>query len=153
MTRYLTNLAGLSFRPAEAKTVVKSLKVGDKLQLLRDPDNPHDATGSAIQIMVPTADPALPVFIGFVEALVNQPLAQELDDDFEYAATVSNIYTDYENGPQKGMWAKPLIEIVTSVKKNEVFTPADEPFDAEAAERELNEGAVDFTPEDEGASD
>ena len=117
MPRYLTNLAGLSFRPAEAKILVKSLRPGAKLKLQREPDNPFDP--NAIMVLAPTAEDAFE-FIGYVEKLTNGPLAPDLDDGFDYAATVANTYDDYAEPVRAGNWARPLIEIITSAAKNTV---------------------------------
>ena len=59
-------------------------------------------------------------FIGYVEKLTNGPLASDLDDGFDYAATVANTYDDYAEPVRAGNWARPLIEIITSAAKNTV---------------------------------
>lgn len=118
MSRYLTNLAGLSFRPKEAKDVVRALTVGEKLRLEREPDNAYDSNAIRISAIVDKGegeDDFEVVFIGFVERLVNGPIAADLDDGMTYSAEVLVVYDIAYDGDPKA-WMRPLIQIYTEVK-------------------------------------
>lgn len=78
-------LVGLSFRPKEAKDFVKTLGVGDRLYLQRDPDNEYDP--NAIKVVNRTSriieDQTEHTYLhlGFVPATVAADgLADRLDD-------------------------------------------------------------------------
>lgn len=47
MTSLQCPLVGAHFRPAEAKAVLKSLSVGDRVELRADPTNQYDSTAVA----------------------------------------------------------------------------------------------------------
>ena len=127
MTQYLTNLAGLYFRPAESKDVVKMLRPGMQLDLEREPNNPWDAnaikvfalvvdgTTTPLHIDAPAAEheQAERHFIGYVEKLVNAPLARDMDEGMVTICHVEKTYDDYEQPIKAAMWSKPLIAIET----------------------------------------
>jgi hypothetical protein len=124
--QFLTNLAGLSFRPAEIKDVVRQLQPGDELTLEREPDNAYDA--NAIRILkpydrAPTQEEAESLFdftndenttvqdfhfIGYVEALANGPIALAMDAGKRATAKVEKVY---EEIPKDKTWMRPLISI------------------------------------------
>lgn len=68
-------MVGASFRPAEAKDVIRQLTIGDTVQLVADPDNEYDDSAVAIY-----ADGQ---HIGFVPRDSNGPLFTRLVDDEE----------------------------------------------------------------------
>lgn len=110
MPRYLTNLAGLSFRPAEAKACVRALEEGQEVELVREPTNAYDP--NAIKILTRDEN-GEKQFIGYVEKLANAELAQDLDNAFRYDATVKTVYEDDGMGGKAPAWMRPLFEIVT----------------------------------------
>ena len=123
--KYLTNLAGLAFRPAEAKDIVKMLRPGMQLTLEREPENPWDENAIRVFAYVWPGSERLvedledlergePYFIGFVEKLVNGPVARDLDNPMlTFTAVVEKTYDDYDQSAKTGMWSKPLIAIQT----------------------------------------
>jgi hypothetical protein len=123
MARYLTNLAGLTFRPAEAKDCVKLLRPGFQLDLEREPDNAYDQNAIKIfaNVRYSTSEPVAEpdestdrLFIGYVEKIANSMLAAAMDSGQTWTAFVDKTYDDYEQPIKSGRWAKPLIEIITS---------------------------------------
>jgi len=124
---YLTNLAGLAFRPADAKDVVKMLRPGMQLELVREPENAWDENAIKVFALViegtttplprdideQQAEAAEQHFIGYVEKLVNGPLARDLDQGLTFTAVVEKTYDDYALSAKTGMWSKPLIAIST----------------------------------------
>lgn len=103
--RYLVNLAGLSFRPAEAKDVVRLLEVGDDLLLEREPYNVHDA--NAIKVLTPEG-----TFIGYCDKLSNAPVAALLDEGVTPSSCkIDKVYEDDGSGGRSPQWMRPLIEI------------------------------------------
>lgn len=112
MIRYLTNLAGLNFRPAEAKDLVLMLEPGAQINLEREPQNQYDE--NAIKVLATLDDPeddtAEWTFIGYVEKLVNGPLAKDLDDGKQYTAFVQKTYPEGDEENPKA-WMRPLIEV------------------------------------------
>lgn len=111
MQKYQTNLAGLSFRPAEVKDLVALLEVGDEIFLEREGTNQFD--GNAIRLYLDTPGSGR-VFIGYVEKLVNSPIAARLDEGATATAKVVKTYPHDGSPARTGMWAKPLIEIEVS---------------------------------------
>lgn len=71
-----TFVTGLHFRPAEAKAVANALDIGDKVRLVREPDNQWD--GEAIMVYAEDDD-GLDVHIGYVPSAVNSELAAYMD--------------------------------------------------------------------------
>lgn len=86
----LTNLTGVSFRPSEAKEVVKQLSIGDSLRLERDPNNKFDSNAVMVMAEVGAADQGDVhlEFIGFIPAADNAEIAEHLDEGGEYTCTV-----------------------------------------------------------------
>lgn len=103
MAHFLTNLAGLSFRPKEAKEVVTALQEGAELNLVRDAENPYD--NDAIQIWTKDG-----TFIGFVESVANPPIADLMDGGTRLDAHVVQTYPRTEDKGDK-QWMHPLIRI------------------------------------------
>jgi hypothetical protein len=99
-TEYLTDIAGLSFRPAEIKRLVQELEVGDRLTLEADPDNPYDS--NAVCIMQAYE------FLGFVEKIVNPPIAERLAAGEIPTVVVKKTYPDEQEGKRP---RPPLISI------------------------------------------
>lgn len=82
----LTNLTGVSFRPAEAKEAVKRLSIGDELGLERDPNNQYDS--NAVKVVTLDTEDEEGQFIGFIPAADNTEIAAHLDEDGSYTCTV-----------------------------------------------------------------
>lgn len=85
---YFVQLVGASFRPAEARDIVRTLEIGEEVGLERDPNNPHDA--NAVLVIADN------MHIGFVardDAAVIAPL---LDAGETFSARV-----DSRSGPLK----------------------------------------------------
>lgn len=89
----IVTMVGASFRPAEAKELVKALSLGDSVSLVPDGDNPYD--DHAVQVCVDD------VHVGFVPKTDNGPLFEALEAGAEYTAEV----VGFENS------LKPVIEI------------------------------------------
>lgn len=86
-------MVGATFRPQEAKDIVRGLGIGDWVQLLADPNNEHDSTAVAVYHDG--------VHIGFIPRDSNSALFAALIDGAEiYAETVA-----FENT------LKPVLEI------------------------------------------
>lgn len=65
-------LMGVQFRPAEAKAVVDSLTIGQRLELEAEPTNQYDA--NAVKVIEPESGE----FIGYVAKVSNYETAQHL---------------------------------------------------------------------------
>ena len=76
----LTELAGLSFRPKEAKEIVDTLEIGDECELVREPENQYDA--NAIQVHYNDT------FIGFIPKADNLTIAYHMDTGRSTKCTV-----------------------------------------------------------------
>lgn len=76
-------LRGVSFRPIEAKEVVRKLEEGQRLTLQRESDNPYDS--NAIQVIEPDSE----IFIGYVAKEVAMELAPLIDEGREFSVIVS----------------------------------------------------------------
>lgn len=105
--QYLTNLAGLNFRDAESKRVVRELTLGQAVRLEREPGNRYDA--NAIKILA-TDDAGDEYFIGYVEGLANTTPALRMDKGQEPEAHVAKVYPA-EDAEAPKAWMHPLIEI------------------------------------------
>lgn len=73
-------MVGASFRPAEAKEVVKALRIGDILELRADPDNDYDSTAVAVYFNE--------THLGFIPRESNSALFAVLMDGAEISAEV-----------------------------------------------------------------
>lgn len=105
MANYQANLAGLSFRPAEVKEIVRKLDVGQELILERDPENSFDENAIKVLVRDTTISDDL-VFIGFVEKLANPAIAADMDEGMTATATIRSTI-DYE--PTKLWFSCPFI--------------------------------------------
>lgn len=76
-------LVGTSFRPAEAKEIVKAASIGDEYRLERDAENAYD--DNAIKVMSDDEH------IGFVPKTDNADLAAEMDLNPEVPRTYTVI--------------------------------------------------------------
>ncbi len=77
-------LRGVSFRPIEAKMVVKDLEEGTALMLEREPDNKYDE--NAIKVIHPESEE----FIGFVQKEVACDIAPWMDRGFHFTCHVGD---------------------------------------------------------------
>jgi hypothetical protein len=66
-------MVGASFRPAEAKDIIKQLSIGESVELQADPDNEYDSTAVAVY--------AQGEHIGFVPKESNSQIFRLLMDD------------------------------------------------------------------------
>lgn len=73
-------LAGLSFRPREAKDLVSILETGHELALEREPDNRFDPF--AVRII----DPNTEIHIGYVPRTASQEVSSALASSANYSA-------------------------------------------------------------------
>lgn len=89
----LATLMGTAHRDAAAKSIVKSLVVGDRLTLERDRDNPYD--GNAVRVMWQD------VWVGFLERGVAAEVGPRMDEGESFTCTV--------HIPMDGL--KPLLRI------------------------------------------
>lgn len=86
-------MVGAAFRPAEAKDIVRALNIGDRVQLIADPDNEYDTTAVAVY--------SDDVHIGFIPKESNSALFAVLMDGAEISAEI----IAFENT------LKPILEI------------------------------------------
>jgi len=77
---YETRLVGVSHRPIEIQILIEELVPGDKLTLVREPDNRYDS--NAIQLH--QGDD----FLGYVRGTDAQEIAPFIDDGTEFVAEV-----------------------------------------------------------------
>lgn len=73
-------MVGATFRPAEAKEIVRGLHIGARVQLVADPTNEYDTTAVAVY--------SDDVHIGFVPKESNSALFAVLMDGAEISAEV-----------------------------------------------------------------
>lgn len=86
MSTFLATSVGASFRPKEAKDIIRSLEIGDEIQLEREPDNAYDE--NAIKTLFNGTH------IGYVEKDVAVEIAPLLDEDYPAKATVLSFLSD-----------------------------------------------------------
>lgn len=87
---FFTKVAGVSRRNAdggERQEIIKRCRVGDKLDLIREPDNPHDAY--AVKVCRQTGEQ-----IGYIPA----HLAREISEAFEKGARIDAEISDLTGG-------------------------------------------------------
>lgn len=87
-------MVGATFRPAEAKEIVRGLHIGNRVQLQADPDNEYDSTAVAVY--------SDDVHIGFIPKESNSALFTVLMDGAEISAEI----IAFENS------LKPVLEIL-----------------------------------------
>lgn len=73
-------MVGATFRPAEAKEIVRGLSIGDRVQLVADPDNEYDTTAVAVY--------SDDVHIGFIPKESNSALFERLMSGQEIDAEI-----------------------------------------------------------------
>lgn len=73
-------MVGAAFRPAEAKEIIKSLAIGDRVQMVADPDNEYDTSAVACYYD--------DVHIGFVPKDSNSALFSSLMDGNDHYGEV-----------------------------------------------------------------
>ena len=73
-------MVGATFRPAEAKDIIRGLHIGAPVQLVADPDNEYDNTAVACYVD--------DVHIGFVPKEENGPAFAALEDGAEIIGEV-----------------------------------------------------------------
>lgn len=94
MQSFLTELVGVSFRPAEAKEVVDALTIGQELTLERDPNNEYDSNAIKVIADVGEGDSGpVEVFIGFIKSSGGEAaeIAPFLDDGWTARVYVTSI--------------------------------------------------------------
>lgn len=78
----LAALVGMNFRPREAREIVKTLSIGDELELEPEPSNPWDS--NAVKVIEPNSGE----FIGYLSRESNAETAEHLTADGEYECKV-----------------------------------------------------------------
>lgn len=73
-------VVGATFRPADAKDLIRSMSVGDRVQLRADPDNAYDSTAVAVD--------KDGTHIGFLPAVHNKLVFAQLCDGAEIEAEI-----------------------------------------------------------------
>src|ERR1044072_5577859 len=73
-------MVGATFRPAEAKEIIRGLHIGAQVQLVADPNNEYDSTAVAVY--------SDDVHIGFVPKESNSALFAVLMDGAEISAEI-----------------------------------------------------------------
>ena len=109
-----SDLAGIQFRPAEVKDLIKSLAIGEPLTLERDRENPWD--DNAVKILR-TEDDGEPVFLGFIQKFVAQSLGPLLDAGHQFSCVLKSF-----QGPK----AVPVLSITPTGEQGEPYVPPDE---------------------------
>lgn len=84
-----TALRGVSFRPLEAKVIVKDLSLDDELNLERDPHNPYDP--NAIRVN----HPASGEFLGFIAKEEAAYIAHWMDEGWQFTCAVDERISTY----------------------------------------------------------
>lgn len=74
------SMVGATFRPAEAKEIVRNLSIGDIVQLRADPHNEYDTTAVAVD--------SYGMHIGFIPKESNSALFVVLMDGAEICAEI-----------------------------------------------------------------
>lgn len=105
MIQFTTILAGVQFRPASAKSVVKFLKTDQVLGLERDADNPYDI--NAIKVI----DPDSLEFIGFVAKRDAADVAPYMDN-----GVATTVKVAHNGGPKE-------VHLVIEVASDELVQP------------------------------
>ena len=82
----LIELAGLSFRPKEAKEIVANLEVGAKLCFELEPDNPYDPY--AVRIIEPMSE----TFIGYVPRTASALIYQLLEEGRDLPCELAELH-------------------------------------------------------------
>jgi hypothetical protein len=100
MTTIQCTLAGANFRPGEARTVCKSLQIGETAMLETDGDNPYDS--NAVRVI------AQDEFIGFVPKSDNAPIFAALERGEEVTVEIIGFESSI----------KPILEITLSDELN-----------------------------------
>lgn len=103
-------MVGATFRPVEAKEIVRSLTIGDRVQLEAHPDNEYDSTAVAVY--------SDDVHIGFIPRDSNSALFERLMNGEEIDAEI----VAFENT------LKPVLEIYFDAadEYNSMMPTADE---------------------------
>lgn len=112
-------MMGATFRPASAKAILKSLKIGDRLDLRADPNNEYDATAVAVDYEGE--------HLGFIPKESNSAIFAVLMDGEEITAEI----VAWENS------LKPVLEIHFD------SMPADEDYALEPDPDDLREGSFE----------
>jgi hypothetical protein len=103
LPRYLANLVGVNFRPAEAREVVANLVPGDELSLERDSFNQYDE--NAIKVLWTELIPVDDLggrsyangethFIGFIERSMAADIGQWIDKGWTFTVRVKSLTGD-----------------------------------------------------------
>lgn len=90
----------------EANTVWEDLRAGDRLHLVREPDNPHDANAIRIEWRGR--------MLGYVPRRENQHLARQMDHGAEPEARVTGR-TRYRNG-RKGISYEIFVPLASATR-------------------------------------
>jgi len=77
-----SEIVGVHFRPAEAKVIHNALQIGERVELVADPDNAYDP--NAVKVM------AEGEHIGFVARVNNYEIADYLNDGGTEAVATIN---------------------------------------------------------------
>lgn len=95
----LTNLTGVSFRPASAKQLVDTLGMNQELGLERDPGNAYDSNAvKVIYDFITDEGETISEFIGFIPATDNAEVAAHLDEGGDYTCTVCSFLGKWKPG-------------------------------------------------------
>lgn len=86
-------LMGVSFRPIEAKAIVKDLEDGTSLILQREPTNKYDV--NAIQVLSNDENPIEPnCFLGYVAKETACDLAPWMDQGWHFTCVMNGRYSE-----------------------------------------------------------
>lgn len=80
-------VVGVNFRPAEAKEAIKTLSIGDTVELEAEPENPYDP--NAVKVI------AFGCFVGYLAKQNNGPVALALSEEQSYNAEVVSFENAY----------------------------------------------------------
>ena len=93
-SQFHTKIVGVSFEGRQA--VAASLEVGQRLLVVREPDNPHDPNAVAVR-----TEDGRPV--GYLKRLIAAAIAPKMDRGAEYTATVQSLTGGSSASPSLGV--------------------------------------------------
>ena len=92
--RFHSKVVGVSFD--DRQQVARGLAPGDALQIVREPDNPHDPL--AVAVKAPDGRQ-----VGYLKRLVSAAIAPQMDRGARYCATVQNVTGGTDPGRSVGV--------------------------------------------------
>ena len=110
---FTTNVAGISYRQDAASRC----QVGDPVQLIREPENPHDE--NAIQVLSIDGEP-----LGYIPRSQSAELAADMDSLSRVSATIKKVTGGYDDKPTIGLVLE--IEVSDAPYGQRYYPPPDD---------------------------